>query len=172
MAELTTMILLAAPDTLKLASGNLVGNPTTWSRDVAESADMWAAVRRHASSQDRVANNPLFLKGLTPWPINISWALLADRRSCFAGSELAIAFTSLSREQRRQISDLFIRVFDGTGSPEDVAALAEDYGCRVAVLTVEDGAWNRDPFASSPLYRLAEAAEGKWRIYVLERPAP
>ena len=167
---LAAMIVLAVPDSVKLITGNIVGNPTGWSRDFKESADMWAAVRRYASPQDRVANNPLFLKYVTPWPINISWALLADRRSCFAGREFAIAFTSLTPEQRKQISDRFIRVFDGTGSPADVTALANDYGCRVAVVTAEDGAWNRDPFAASPLYRLAEAAAGKWRIYVSERP--
>jgi len=108
---------------------------------------------------------------MTPWPINLSWALLAERRSCFAGNEMAIAFAPLSLEQRQQVSDLFIAVFDGRGTTEDIASLANDYSCRVAVVTPLDGAWNRDPFAVSPLYRLAESEAGRWRIYVLNRSA-
>ena len=53
--------------------------------------------REDARHIDRaIANNPLFLKDLTPWPVNISWALLANRSSCFAGREMAIAFAPLS----------------------------------------------------------------------------
>jgi hypothetical protein len=42
---------------------------------------------------------------LTPWPVNISWALFADRWSCFAGSELALPFTSLPRNGVEKIDD-------------------------------------------------------------------
>jgi hypothetical protein len=44
--------------------------------------------------------------------------------------------------------------------------LATKYGCRVAVVTELDGAWNRDPFATSPHWRLAETSSRGWRIYV------
>jgi hypothetical protein len=37
-------------------------------------------------------------------------------------------------------------------------------------VTAEDGAWDRDPFAKSSLYRLAETRAGKWRIYVAADP--
>jgi hypothetical protein len=33
------------------------------------------------------------------------------------------------------------------------------------VLTPQDGAWSRDPFAASALFTRVEEADGKWRIY-------
>ena len=117
----------------------------------------------------RVANNPRFLADLTPWPVNISWALLADRSSCFAGREMAIAFAPLPPERRAEIDAEFLRVFDGEGTPNDVHDLATKYGCDVVVLVPQDKAWDHDPFAAGPDYRLAEAREGRWRIYVREK---
>jgi hypothetical protein len=121
-------------------------------------------VRRHATAEERIANNPLFMQHVTPWPINLSWALLADRRSCFAGRELTLAFTSLPRNRREQINAQFVRIFAGHASPEDVQLLAGRYDCRVVVVTPQDGAWGRDPFSTSPLYRLVESND-RWRIY-------
>ena len=34
--------------------------------------------------------------------------------------------------------------------------MARDYGCKVVALVSSDGAWDHDPFAASPDYRLAE----------------
>ncbi len=138
----------------------------TVSQYFAGDAAMWQAVRRHAGPDDRVAANPQLEAGLTPWPVNISWALQADRRSCFAGREMALAFAGLPAARRDEIDGRFRRVFDGLGTPADIDALAGDYGCRVALVTIRDGAWFRDPFATSPHYRLAEAMPGAWRIYV------
>jgi hypothetical protein len=126
---------------------------------------LWRAVRRHASPTARVANNPLFLRDLTPWPVNISWALLADRSSCFAGRELALALAPLPAARREAIDAQFIRVFAGQGTAEDVGDMASKYGCDVVVLVPQDKAWTKDPFALSPDYRLAENAD-RWRIYV------
>ena len=79
----------------------------------------------------RVANNPLFLEDVTPWPVNISWALLANRSSCFAGRELALAFAPLSPERREAINAQFVRVFAGNGTPDDVSDMATKYDCEV-----------------------------------------
>ena len=123
-------------------------------------------MRRHADPADRIANNPLFLQATTLWPVNISWALLADRSSCYAGRELALAFAPLSAERRKEIDAQFVRVFRGDAAPDDIRDLARRYDCRIAVVTPRDGAWQRDPFAASPLYRLVEDETGRWRIYV------
>jgi hypothetical protein len=136
-----------------------------------ETPGMWAAVRRHTTAEERVANNPLFLRDVTPWPVNLSWALLSDRRSCFAGRELTLAFTSLPRKRREQINAQFEHVFRGDASPDDVQELAGRYDCRAVVVTREDGAWNRDPFATSPLYRLVESSD-RWRIYRVRTVPP
>jgi hypothetical protein len=44
-------------------------------------------------------------------------------------------------------------------------SLATKYGCDVILLAPQDKTWEQDPFAC-PDYRLAEAREGRWRIYV------
>lgn len=157
---------LALPDGGTLAAGNVTGDPTAAGSTFAQDPEMWAAVRQHTPPDARVANNPQYLKTLTPWPVNVSWALLADRRSCWAAYSLAAAFVPLPQKKLEAISALFLRVFDGRGTTQDVAALANDYGCDVVLLTREDGAWVRDPFAANPLYRLVETKRDGWRIYV------
>lgn len=165
-AAMISVAAVTLLDTGDVAHNNLTGDPASSAADFAEAPAIWAAVRRHTPPDARVANNPAALADITPWTVNMSWALLADRRSCFAGHELAVAFAPLTAEQRTAISELFLRVFAGEGTEADVAALATRYGCRTVLLTARDGAWSRDPFAASPRYRLAEAASGRWRIYV------
>lgn len=165
-AVMAVVFLATLPDTKAIMSENILGHRTSSAAAFAEAPAMWAAVRKYTPTDARIANNPAFLQDVTPWQINISWALMADRRSCFAGNELAIAFASLSPQKRAEISELFQRIFDGKGMPGDIAQLVNSYGCRVAVVTPQDGAWGHDPFATSPLFRLAEILDGKWRIYV------
>ncbi len=55
---------------------NIIGHGATDDRVFAQSPELWAAVRRYAPPTARVANNPLYLQDLTPWPVNASWALL------------------------------------------------------------------------------------------------
>ena len=160
-------VLLGLPDGAWLTYQYAVGLPRPGRADFAATPAMWEAVRRHSTPQDRIANNPLFLRDMTIWPVNISWALLSNRRSCWAGKELALAFASLSDEQRDDVEAQFVRVFAGTGTQDDVQNLALRYDCRIAVVTRWDEAWTSDPFAASPLYRLVEADRDRWRIYQL-----
>jgi hypothetical protein len=164
-------LLLSLPDTANLIRQNIAGSPAAEDKIFAQSPDLWAAVRRYAAPGARVANDPLYLQDLTPWPVNISWALLADRSSCFAGLEMALAFAPLPAERREAVNARFIRVFAGQGMPADVGDLAKQFGCDVVVVAPQDGAWSKDPFAASPDYRLAEFRDGQWRIYV-KAPAP
>ena len=98
--------------------------------------------------------------------MNISWALVADRSSCFAGRELALAFAALPADRREAINAQFVRVFAGSGRPADVDDMAKKFACDVIVVVPQDGAWGNDPFAASPDYRLAELRDEQWRIYV------
>jgi hypothetical protein len=167
--------LLGLPEGVAFVRENAAGILEPDGKVFAQTPEMWAAVRRHAAPDERVANNPLFLQHLTPWPVNLSWALLSDRRSCFAGSELTLAYTALPRARREEIDAQFIRVFAGDASSRDIEELATRYDCRVVVVTAEDGAWSKDPFSTSPLYRLVED-DARWRIYRLaavpEKSAP
>ncbi len=162
-------LILSLPDTAQMIRSNVDGTPKPDGDVFAQTPELWKAVRHYAAPTARVANNPLFLEDLTPWPANMSWALLADRSSCFAGRELALALAPLAAVRREAINAQFVRVFDGKGTPEDVSDLATKYGCDVVVVVAQDKAWNDDPFASSPDYRLAESREGRWRIYVRQR---
>jgi hypothetical protein len=158
-------LVLSLPDTAQMVRSNL-GTPEPDGDVFARSRELWAAVRRNARPEARVANNPLFLSDLLPWPANISWALLSNRSSCFAGREMALAFAALPAERREAINAQFVRIFAGGSMPGDVDDLARRYGCDVVVLVPQDGAWSNDPFAFNPNYRLAENRDGQWRIYV------
>ncbi len=82
-------IALSMPDFIQTIHDNILSPQQPPDAKVfAQTPDLWAAARRHAAPAARIANNPLFLKDLTPWPVNISWALLSNRSSCFAGREI------------------------------------------------------------------------------------
>jgi hypothetical protein len=155
---------LALPDGIRLVHDNIVGRLSADAVRFADAPALWAAVRRHAAPDERIASNPRLTNDLAPWPISLSWALLANRRSCFAGTELALAFSTLRPEARARAAGLFDRVFAGSGSAADVLSLVRDFDCRVIVLTPQDGAWDRDPFAENALFTRVEKADG-WRIY-------
>jgi|HubBroStandDraft_1064217.scaffolds.fasta_scaffold00101_40 hypothetical protein len=159
------LFLLGLPDGLGFVRANATGIANPSAAVFARSPELWDRVRRHSAPDERVANNPLFVAGMVTWPVNISWALLADRRSCFAGRDLALAYVSLPSGDIDGLEALFERVFAGQGSPAEIRLLARRYSCRVVVVTAEDGAWRDDGFAASDAYRLVEENPGKWRIY-------
>jgi hypothetical protein len=158
-------LLLALPDGMNLTATNATARPAPSARAFAQAPAPWAAVRAQTAPGERVANNPLYLADVTPWPVNISWALLANRRSCFAGRELTLAYVPLPDAQREEINAQFVRVFAGQGSIDDVRDLVKTYHCRVIVLTPTDGAWSNDPFAASALFHLIEMKPDRWKIY-------
>ncbi len=160
-----SLVALGLFETVSQLRENATGAPSPQGRVFARTPELWAAVRRHSAPDARVANNPLFLSRMTPWPGNISWALLANRRSCFAGDQLVLAFAALPRTRRAEIDKQFIRVFAGEGMADDVRALASLYDCTLAVVAAEDGAWAKDPFASSPFFEMVDGKDGEWRIY-------
>lgn len=165
------LVALGLPDTFALAHRNITGEQSADGRIFAGDPALWQAVRGEVGSEVRVASNPARLEKLTPWPINLSWALLSRRRSCFGGQEMALAFAPLTASEREDAVALFSRVFAGTGTVADVTDVRRTFGCGAIVVTAQDGAWSGDPFASSSLYRLAQQADGRWRIYVA-REAP
>lgn len=163
--------ILALPYTLELAREDLFASPTPSERAFADAPALWQAVQRHTSMDERVANNPWFLADATPWPINISWALLGNRLSCYGGDDFGIAFAAAPAPSRAATRDLFDRVFAGAARPGDVRAMADRYGCDVIVLVPQDGAWARDPFSAGDVYRPVETRDS-WRIYRrVQRPA-
>jgi hypothetical protein len=165
VAAALVAIALGLPRAYELLRANAAGRLQPDAAAFAQAPAMWAAVRRHSLPDERVGNNPLSLRAATPWPVNIGWALLANRRSCYAGREFALVFTALPAARREEVDAQFVRVFAGKGSPDDLRDLAMRWGCRVIALTSADGAWTNDPFAASPFFRMVETAPGKWKVY-------
>jgi hypothetical protein len=162
------LLLAGAPATQGNISGDLAPRPTASARIFAETPALWAAVRRHTQGNERVANNPLFMADMTGWPVNMSWALMANRASCFAGRELAMPFVAIPQARTMELEHQFERIFEGHPQPDDLRELATRYDCRLVVVTPQDGAWTADPFAASPLFQIVESND-KWRFY---RQAP
>ena len=159
------VIILGMVQGLLRIQGNVVVPYQPAGREFFSSQEMWKAVRQHTDRSERVANNPRFLAELTTWPVNISWALLSERRSCYAGGDLAVPFIAKPLPALVKIDDLFNRVFQGRPEPDDLRDMVTKYGCRVVVVNRSDGAWAADPFARSPLFRLVDQREDGWRIY-------
>jgi hypothetical protein len=164
----TILIAFSLPRTMEdvrnLYAGLQPGQAAT--QLFARSPALWEAVRRHAGPQERVANNPLYLAAITPWPTNMSWAALSNRRSCFAVWEMVAVYSPLGPNGAFDVAQIYNRVFAGTPEPDDVARMARTYGCTVVVITPADGAWGKDPFAAGPIYRQVETSPD-WRIYRL-----
>ncbi|MBS0247778.1 MAG: hypothetical protein JSR61_14275 [Proteobacteria bacterium] len=169
LAAALALIAVSLVDGLRFGYGNVVVRTNAATPGFADSEALWRAVRRVTPPGERVANNPDYMGKATPWPINISWALLADRRSCFAGRDFVRPFSALPQTRVDVLDALFKRVFKGMPEPGDIEQLANRYHCDTAVVAPSDGAWMRDPFAASALYQMVEDTPA-WRIY--RRAAP
>ena len=130
---------------------------------------MWDAVQKHSAAGERVANNPNFLADITPWPINISWALLANRRSCYAGPDFALPFAPVSRERRAEIDAQFTLLFSRKTEPQR----RRSNGGQVRLLARRRHAGgrrmdNRASQSRNSPYNLVESKPDAWRIYRIQ----
>ena len=158
-------LILSIPEGAALVKVNMVGHLSSDAAAFQQAPALWDAIRAKTSPDERVASNPRMTNALVPWPISLSWALLADRRSCFSGAELVLAFTALPSIERKALTEFFDHVYSGAASDADVRLLAGKFNCKAVVLTPQDGAWANDPFAASPLFKMVEESKGQWRIY-------
>jgi hypothetical protein len=163
---------LGVADGLAVVADNALGRILPSAEAFAQSPEMWAAARRHAGPAERIGSDPLLFSDTVQWPVNISWALFADRRSCFAGWALADAFVPLPQPEIDRLDRLFVRVFAGRGSARDLDEVATRYDCRVVLLTARDGAWTSDPFAGDPRFQLVDEQADKWRVYRIVGTSP
>ena len=150
-------------------SSYLTERPQASAKRFLDSVQMWAAVRKHSAADERVVNNPGFLADMTPWPINISWALMANRRSCYAGRDFALPFAPMTRDHRTEIEAEFSSLFSGKVSRDDLDQIATKFNCSLVVLTPEDGAWTTGLLASDSPYELVESKPDAWRIYRIRK---
>ncbi len=139
--------------------------PAAGAKSFAAEPAMWSELRRLIPPDARIATDPALDAGLTLWPANIGWALLADRSSCYAGWATAHPFTPLSAPSLYAIDRTFRRMFDGAATPADLAILPALH-CRYALLTPASPAWTHDPFAGDPVIA---SRQGAWRLHLLAR---
>ena len=147
-------------------SPSLYGIETADTQAFKLAPEVWQAVREVTPPDEAVANNPDSFAKLTPWPGNIGWALLSDRRNCAAGLEWLRAYApQLTVERAEQINNFFKNVFAGAITSEDFRTLRETYNCKTILVVPTDGLWNSDILTDNPYYKLAASADGRWRIY-------
>jgi hypothetical protein len=146
--------------------------PHAPAKQFSDSVQLWAAVRKNSTLNERVVNNPAFLADMTQWPINISWALLAHRRSCYAGPDLALPFAPMTRESRAKAEEAFTRLFAGKVDRFEVERLAAAFDCSLVVVTPNDGAWTTGPLAENSPFQLVDSKRNAWRIYRVRTNSP
>ena len=164
-------LLLGVPEAWLQVERNTTGRVGPDGVRFAQATELWQAVRDRSGPDERIASNPQAFERMTPWPDNIGWALIADRRSCYAGWELTQVFTAVPHDRLREIDARFKRLFAEGAKDDEVAALAKDFDCALAVVTREDGAWDHDPFRSSASYALVDERADRWRIYRRRTPS-
>jgi hypothetical protein len=127
---------------------------------------LWDAVQAVTLPHEVIANNPLAAAEMTPWPVNLGWALFGDRRHCAAGWELLRAYApQLSPEEARHINEWMTSVFRGNVTEADLRMLKEQYGCATLVVVPGDGLWNHPLLDSNPYYRLVDESPDMYRLY-------
>ena len=159
------LLLIGLADGVRFMIENAGGRPSASAQAFARSPALWAAVRRRSAPNDRIANNPAAFADVTRWPANISWALLADRRSCYAGWEFARPFAPLSKTGADELDRSFRSVFAGTVSADAAKRLFAEHDCRLIVVTPADGAWEAASFLDDPAFQRVDDAPGAWRIF-------
>jgi hypothetical protein len=92
-------LILSLPGTASMIRYNIGGSPVPDGRFSRNRRNLWAAVRRYASPTARVANNPLFLQDLTPWPANMSWALLGQSQFVLCRPRIGARLSRLCRRR-------------------------------------------------------------------------
>lgn len=165
VATTSIALFLGLPDGVLNLRDNATGRSNHSGLEFNHQPELWKRVRALTAPDERVGNNPLAFSDMTSWPVNIGWALFSNRRSCYAGTELALAYVALARGQRAAIDEEFLKLFSGSGTAAAVRDAAGKYQCKIIVVYPRDGAWTSDPFKNSAYYELVEQDSGAWRIY-------
>lgn len=156
-------VALGAPDMLRMLHESVAGEVPGDPAGFAAQAQIWPQVRAVTAPEERIATNPQALHDETAWPVNIGWATLSDRKTCYANWGSVVAYGALSHAELDRTEDAFRHVFAGSPQQGDLA-LVRGAGCVAYLVTGADGAWAHDPFAAAPGCRLAASGEA-WRLY-------
>ena len=109
-------------------------------------------MRRYAGPNDRVADNPLYLDDITGYPVNLSWAFLLQSSILLFGvgdGARLCGFAGDRGSRRWTISSS--ACLRARPPPDDLRQMAQDYGCKVVVVTDSDGALDPGPLRHKSL---------------------
>ncbi len=143
----------------------IYGPDTADGRALRAAPELWRAVRDVTPTDEAIANNPLDSAILTPWPADISWALLSQRRHCAAPFGLLQPYAQLKVDDASRISEFFVRVFKGDANADDLRTLKDTYLCRTLVVTPADGLWDKPVLSNNSAFSAVVDEPGRWRIY-------
>lgn len=127
---------------------------------------MWRAVDLTTPSDEAVASNPLYLQSLTPWPGNISWAMLSNRDTCTPPFAYLAAFApQADKAELGSIYDFMLKIFNGAPQAADFQTLRDRFLCKTILVVPSDALWTSKVLAASGYYHQVEDNPGKWTIY-------
>jgi hypothetical protein len=144
--------------------GHRPGEPA----DFRAAQEMWPLVRALTGPEERIANNPHDLESVTLWAVNIGWALLSDRPSCYAGWETVLAYGAMPRAQLLAMNGRSRRLFAGVPVAEDVNDLRDKDHCDAVLVTSRDPAWGRPFWNNRALFKPLSVTPA-WSLYELRK---
>jgi hypothetical protein len=136
--------------------------------DFVQAQAMWPAVRALTGRDERIANNPHDLETVTPWAVNIGWALLSDRPSCYAGWETVLAYGAMPRARLLAMNGRSRRLFAGVPVEGDIRDLRDQDHCDAVLVTSRDPAWQKPFWKDVSLFKPLSATE-TWSLYELRK---
>jgi len=125
----------------------------------------WELVRQFAGPSELVQCNPEGIRGFKPFPVNLSWAMFADRRTACADRQYGAISAILRGEDFPQSFDRIVNVFSAAPNPETVRFVARQLGVKILVVSRMDGAWDSNAIASTGLYQLVHEEPDAFKIY-------
>lgn len=125
----------------------------------------WELARQWTGPRELVQSNPEGIRGFQPFPVNLSWAMFADRRTALADRQYGAISALLHGEDFHKPFERIVNVFSAAPDPESVRFLAERLRVKVLVVSPMDGAWGNDGIARSGHYRLVHEEPDAFKIY-------
>jgi hypothetical protein len=158
---------------LYVATPRLPGPQAADSSDLREErarflvqARAWDLVRRHASRDELVQSNPYAFTRLSPFPVNLSFTLFADRRSVYAHPNLIHTYShGMGSELLRGLHLIVMNAFSEQPNPNLLKLLRDGLHVKALLVDRKDPVWRGDGLERSKVYARVHAEEF-FRVYV------
>lgn len=145
--------------------GNILGNTRRVDISSLPPYEFWEEIRNNTDIHKRILSNPNVYESIEPWNVNIGWATMARRKSCFMGENYATSLGGIeSDEIRNSLLKKLRSLYDGLASSDDIHHLMTILHCDVIAVSPVDKLWQLNPDKALP--GLTLYSSGKyWRFY-------